>query len=216
MTETFGGGTANNGTDYLKHPGSSGRPVPLLVNMVIKDPETGTVLPEGARGEICIKCAMLMKRYQNKPEETAKVIDMEGYFHSGDVGEMHGGFLYIKDRLKDLIIRGGENIDCSEVENGIYTYPGGIVREVSVFGLPDERLGEVVGAAVWLQGDKLPSREELAAHAKTQLAAFKVPLPEHIFIRNEALPKGATGKIDKKGMREFYKNAESGPPPSKL
>merc|ERR1712139_544426 len=123
-----------------------------------------------------------MKEYQNKPKETAEVFDKEGYFHTGDVGEMHGGFLYIKDRLKDIIIRGGENIDCSEVEGALYTHPA--VRECSVFGLPDARLGEVVGAAVWLQGSVTAA--ELSSHAASgKLAKFKVPQPEHIFFLDE-------------------------------
>jgi len=204
LTETFGAGTNNAGTDYLKNPGSCGKPTPLLVDLCIKDPK-GNKLPAGSRGEICIKSAMLMKGYQNKPKETAEVFDKEGYFHTGDVGEMHGGFLYIKDRLKDIIIRGGENIDCSEVEAAFYTYPGDVVREVSVFALPDERLGEVVGACIYMEGNH-PAVEELLAHASKTLAKFKVPEANNVFIRNEALPKGATGKIDKKGMREFYKS----------
>jgi acyl-CoA synthetase (AMP-forming)/AMP-acid ligase II len=205
LTETFGAGTNNNGTDYLRNPGSCGKPTPLLVDLCIKDPE-GNKLSEGKRGEICIKSAMLMNGYNNKPKETAEVFDREGYFHTGDVGEMHSGFLYIKDRLKDIIIRGGENIDCSEVEAAFYTYPGDLVREVSVFGLPDERLGEVVGACVYMESGH-PSVQELIDHISKSLAKFKVPEANHVFIRAEALPKGATGKIDKKGMREYYKNS---------
>jgi len=212
LTETFGAGTNNTGTDYLKNPGSCGKPTPLLVDLCIKDPK-GNKLPAGSRGEICIKSAMLMKGYQNKPKETAEVFDKEGYFHTGDVGEMHGGFLYIKDRLKDIIIRGGENIDCSEVEGALYTYPGDVVREVSVFALPDARLGEVVGACIYMEGNH-PSVQELLAHASKTLAKFKVPEATNVFIKNEPLPKGATGKIDKKGMREFYKSKVS--PASKL
>lgn len=212
LTETFGAGTNNAGTDYLKNPGSCGKPTPLLVDLVIKDPK-GNKLPEGSRGEICIKSAMLMNSYNNKPKETAEVFDKEGYFHTGDVGEMHGGFLYIKDRLKDIIIRGGENIDCSEVEGSFYTYPGDVVKEVSVFGLPDERLGEVVGACVYMEGDH-PSVPELLAHMSKNLAKFKMPEANCVFVKNEPLPKGATGKIDKKGMREFYKSQMT--PQSKL
>eukprot|EP00931_Biecheleriopsis_adriatica_P044269 TRINITY_DN25305_c0_g1_i1.p1 TRINITY_DN25305_c0_g1~~TRINITY_DN25305_c0_g1_i1.p1 ORF type:complete len:582 (+),score=136.21 TRINITY_DN25305_c0_g1_i1:80-1825(+) len=212
LTETFGAGTSNGGTDYLKNPGSCGKPTPLLVDLCIKDPQ-GKKLPEGQRGEICIKSVMLMSGYNNKAKETAEVFDAEGYFHTGDVGEIHGGFLYIKDRLKDIIIRGGENIDCSEVEAALYTYPGEVVREVSVFGLPDQRLGEVVGVCAYMEGNH-PTVQELVAHASKSLAKFKVPEPNHIFIRNEPLPKGATGKIDKKGMREFYSSKVA--PPSKL
>merc|ERR1711879_930359 len=110
------------------------------------------------------------------------VIDNEGYFHTGDVGEIHSGFVYIKDRLKDIIIRGGENIDCSEVEGALYTYPGDVVREVSVFGLPDERLGEVVGVCLFIEGDQ-PAVSDLVAHVGKTLAKFKVPEANHIFMR---------------------------------
>jgi len=216
LTETLTMGTTIMGVEYLQHPTSCGRPMPMLVDIVIKDPETGRVLPQGGRGEICIKSIFNMKGYMNKPEDTAKVIDADGYFRTGDVGELQGGYLYIKDRLKDIIIRGGENIDCSEVEAALYSYPGGSVRECSVFGIPEERLGEVVGAVLCLQGDQLPTTAQLSAHAKSVLAAYKVPLPQHMFIQSDPLPKGATGKIDKKGLREFHKNAASGPPASKL
>merc|ERR1711972_54532 len=202
LTETFALGTTNTGADFLQNPGSCGKPLPFFVDLCIKDP-SGKKLPEGARGEVCITGAMMMTGYQNKPDATAEVFDKEGYFHTGDVGEMHGGFLYIKDRIKDIIIRGGENIDCSEVEAAFYTF-GDAVREVSVFGLPDERLGEVVGACVYLEGDH--TADQLVEHAAKTLAKFKVPEARHVFIRKEALPKGATGKIDKKGMREHYKN----------
>merc|ERR1719157_191540 len=111
-----------------------------------------------------------MVRYHNRPEDTAKALDKEGWFHSGDVAKMEGGFVYILDRLKDIIIRGGENIDCSEVEAAIYSHPA--VRECSVFGLPDERLGEVVGAAVWCTGDVQAA--ELSAHAAKHLSKFKI------------------------------------------
>jgi long-chain acyl-CoA synthetase len=112
-----------------------------------------------------------------------------------------GGFLYILDRIKDLIIRGGENIDCSEVEAALSSHP--IVREACVFGLPDNRLGEVVGAAVWVTDPNIRS-DVLSQHSAKSLANFKVPLPENIFIHTTELPKGATGKIDKKSLREHY------------
>merc|ERR1711933_436649 len=112
-----------------------------------------------------------MKCYNNRPEDTKKAIDSEGYFHTGDIAKMEGGFVYILDRLKDIIIRGGENIDCSEVEAALYSHPA--VRECSVFGLPDARLGEVVGAAIWLQGDATAA--DISQHCAGKLAKFKVP-----------------------------------------
>jgi len=130
------------------------------------------------------------------------VIDSEGFFHTGDIAKMEGGFIFILDRLKDIIIRGGENIDCSEVETALYSNPK--VRECSVFGLPDARLGEVVGCAVFPQPGETITPEELNKHAAATLAKFKVPEVQNIFMRDEELPKGATGKIDKKGMRAEY------------
>ena len=118
------------------------------------------------------------------------------------VGMMRGGFLYILDRLKDIIIRGGENIDCSEVETAI-TDACPAVRECCVFGLPDVRLGEVVGCAVW-NTDPALTVEEISARAAKTLAKFKVPLPQNVFVHREALPRGFTGKLDKKGLRARY------------
>merc|ERR1740130_1268823 len=119
-----------------------------------------------------------MKGYHNKEEATKEAIDKNGFFHTGDIGKFEGGFLYILDRMKDLIIRGGENIDCSEVEAAFNTHPA--VRECSVFGLPDERLGEVVGAAIWCEDSSI-TKEELSAHAGKSLAKFKIPMPINIF-----------------------------------
>jgi len=201
LTEVIGA-TAITGEDYAKRPKSCGKALPLFVELAIKDPDTGKKLGVEERGEVCIKGAMVMKGYHNLPDKTAAVIDNEGFFHSGDIGRLDkDGYLYIMDRLKDLIIRGGENIDCSEVEAAIYTLPS--VRECSVFALPDERLGEIVGAAVYVTEEGV-TPEDVSAAAAQNLAKFKVPLPEHIFILREELPKGATGKIDKKGLRARF------------
>merc|ERR1711920_51788 len=136
-------------------------------------------------------------------KDPAKVIDSEGFFHTGDIAKMEGGFIFILDRLKDIIIRGGENIDCAEVETTLYANPK--VRECSVFGLPDARLGEVVGCAVYAQPGQTITPEEINKHEAVQkLAKFKQPEVQNIFMRDEELPKGATGKIDKKGMRAEY------------
>jgi len=202
LTETMGAVAINTGVDYKKNPTSCGKPIPLVVQAAIKDPASGKTLKDGERGELCIKSQFNMKGYQNRPEDTAKVIDSEGFFHTGDIAKMEGGFIFILDRLKDIIIRGGENIDCSEVETAIYSLPK--VRECSVFGLPDARLGEVVGCAVYPQPGQDLTAEEVNKHAAAVLAKFKVPNTEHIFMRQEELPKGATGKIDKKGMRAEY------------
>jgi len=214
LTETMAMGTINRGADYLRNPTSCGKPIPLMVEVAIIDPATKKQVPTGERGEVCIKGAIVMKCYNNQPEKTAEAVDKDGYFHTGDIGKVDSsGFVYILDRMKDLIIRGGENIDCSEVERALADHPS--VREVSVFGLPDPRLGEVVGCAVWIT--KTASTQDLSTHAAATLAKFKVPEPENIFIHSEALPKGATGKLDKKGLRDHYsKIVEARPKKSML
>ena len=208
LTETMALGTVNRGADYLRHPTSCGKPVPLMVEVAIIDPDTKRVVQTGERGEVCLKGAMIMKCYNNKPEKTAEAIDENGYFHTGDIGKLDsGGFLYILDRMKDLIIRGGENIDCSEVEAAIVSHPA--VRECSVFGLPDARLGEVVGTAVWVT-DETVTAEELSKHAAQSLAKFKVPLPINIFFHREALPKGATGSLTRRACGRCTERRWSG------
>jgi len=199
------------GKDYQDRPKSCGKPLPLMVEVAIKDPETGKTLGPEERGEICIRSAMVMKGYHNKPDKTAEVMDSEGFFHSGDIGRKDAkGFVYIMDRLKDIIIRGGENIDCSEVEAALYNHPS--CKECSVFGLPDERLGEIVGAAIWCTDDTAP--EVFAAKSAETLAKFKVPNAQHIFILKEELPKGATGKLDKKGLRARFTEEMAGKTPT--
>lgn len=212
LTETCGGVIVNRGVDYLKHPTSCGKPIPFIVEAAILDPATNKPVKAGERGELCIRSAVNMVRYHNRPEDSKKALDENGYFHSGDVAKIEGGFVYILDRLKDIIIRGGENVDCSEVEAALYSHPA--VRECSVFGLPDERLGEVVGAAIWVQGDATAA--DISQHCAGKLAKFKVPEAQNIFFHSEELPKGATGKLDKKGLREKYAAAAKGAPASKL
>eukprot|EP00928_Gymnodinium_smaydae_P017063 TRINITY_DN1649_c1_g1_i1.p1 TRINITY_DN1649_c1_g1~~TRINITY_DN1649_c1_g1_i1.p1 ORF type:complete len:583 (-),score=99.31 TRINITY_DN1649_c1_g1_i1:341-2089(-) len=212
LTETCGGVVVNKGIDYLKRPTSCGKPIPFLVEVAVLDPATNKPVKEGERGEICIRSAVNMARYHNRPEDTKKAIDSNGYFHTGDVGKMDGGFVYILDRLKDIIIRGGENVDCSEVEAVLYSHPA--VRECSVFGIPDERLGEVVACAIWVQ--KETTAAEISQFCASKLAKFKVPDAQHIFFHGEELPKGATGKLDKKGLREKYSAVSKRPPMSKM
>lgn len=114
--------------------------------------------------------------------------------------------IFIVDRKKDMVLRGGENVYCAEVEAALYRHPA--VAEACVFGVPDERLGEEVGAAVWLQGSDIPTAETLRAHVRELLAAFKVP--RHIWIVTQPLPRNATGKIQRKQLRaELLASADS-------
>lgn len=205
LTETNALGTVNAGALYLAKPGSAGRTVPPVTEIRIVD-EGGNALPAGERGEVCIKSPANIRGYWNKPEATAEAF-ADGWFHTGDVGYLdEDGFLYIVDRIKEIIIRGGENISCLEVEAAIYSHPD--IFEAAVFGLPDERLGEIVGAAVVLREgagmDAAQLREYLAAH----LAGFKIPA--HVWFRTEQLPRIASGKIFKRQLRTDYAAQLSG------
>ena len=199
LTETNALGAVNSGKLYLAKPGSTGRPVPAVTDFRIVD-EAGNALPTGERGEVCIQSPANVLGYWNKPEATAEAF-IDGWFHTGDVGYMdEDGFVYIVDRIKEIIIRGGENISCLEVEAAIYAHPA--VFEAAVFGLPDERLGESVGAAIVLKPGGELSADGLREYLAEHLAAFKIP--EHLFFRDEQLPRIASGKIFKRQLKLDY------------
>ena len=130
-------GTLNAGDDYLKHPSSCGRAVPPVTDVAIVD-QDWNFLNEGDHGEVVIKSPANMIGYWDNPDATDEVFNDEGWFKTGDLGYMKDDFLFIVDRVKDLVIRGGENISCIEVESAIAEHQA--VREVAVFGIPDERL----------------------------------------------------------------------------
>ncbi len=198
MTETTAVGALNSGEPYLLHPDSVGRPSPPLIEAKIVDPQ-GRTLPPGALGEICFKSPANMRGYYKDPRATAEIFLEDGWLRTGDIGMMdEEGFLYIKDRAKDMVIRGGENIACQEVEDALYEHPK--VFEAAVFGLPEERLGEQVAAVVMVRPGQSLTEEELRDFLKPKLAAFKIPA--RIWIQSEPLPRGATDKIYKKGLRE--------------
>jgi len=198
-TETNALGSVNSGPFYEAKPGSAGRPVPPVTDIVVKD-DAGNVLPAGERGEVCIKSPANILGYWNKPDATSEAF-RDGWFHTGDVGYIdEEGFIYIVDRIKEIIIRGGENISCLEVEAAIYDHPA--VREAAVFGLPDERLGEVVGAAVVVKDSASLEVDELTGFLREHIAAFKVPA--HVWIRTEQLPRIASGKIFKRELKATY------------
>ncbi len=199
LTETNAIGAIVSGKFYLSKPDSTGRPTAPLTSMRIVD-DQGQVLDNGQVGEICIKGVTVMKGYWRKPEETAQVLK-DGWFHTGDLGLLdEHGFLIIKDRAKDIVIRGGENIACAEVEYALAEHPA--VSEVTVFGLPDERLGEVVAAAIMVQPGTTVSKEELQGFLQGRIAQFKIPA--QFWMQNEQLERIASGKIAKKQIREAY------------
>jgi acyl-CoA synthetase (AMP-forming)/AMP-acid ligase II len=195
LTETNALGTHISLGDYKDRPSSTGRAIPPVTEIAAFS-EDGQRLPAGEMGEICIKSPANMRGYLDNDDATKAAFHPEGWFRTGDVGIVdEDGFVTIKDRLKDMIIRGGENVSCLEVENVLLSYPG--VDEAAAFAVPHEKLGEVVGAAV--HGDDAVELEALQRHAQEHLASFKVPTR---FWRSPTmLPRGTTGKIDKRMIR---------------
>ena len=197
MTETNGLGTSISGADLLERGRSCGRPIPPMVTIKIVDPN-GREVACGETGEIWIHGAMNFRGYWNKPDATRETLK-DGWVCSGDIGHMDGeDFVFITDRAKDMVIRGGENIGCQEVEAAIYDHQ--CVSECAVFGVPDERLGESIAAVVMVKPNMRLSPDDVRAHVASHLARFKVP--EHVWVRSEQLPRIASGKIYKRGLRE--------------
>jgi long-chain acyl-CoA synthetase len=181
-----------NHPDKERKPGSIGTPIEG-VEMKLVDDQGGDV-PQGEIGEIVIRGHNIMKGYWQRPDATQEAITGEGWFHSGDMAKVdEDGYFFIVDRKKELIIRGGYNIYPREVEEVLYEHPA--VQEVAVIGVPDEALGEEVGAAVVLKKGAETGAEELQAYVKEQVAAYKYP--RRVWFMDE-LPKGPTGKILKR------------------
>jgi len=196
MTETNAYGPGNNGIDYLSHPTSAGRTVPTM-QVEIRDLEDRPV-PVGELGEIWFKGPNLIRGYWNRPDATAETI-VDGWLRTGDIGRLDAdGFVYVEDRAKDMILRAGENVYSAEVEAAIYEHPA--VHEAAVFGVPHERLGEEVSAAVFLKPGATLTSDELAGHVATRLAAFKVPTK--VLILDAPLPRNPAGKILKRQLRD--------------
>jgi long-chain acyl-CoA synthetase len=196
LTETSSVSTMNAGSDYESKPDSVGPPVPVVeVKVVDSD---GNALPPGEVGELWITGPNIVKGYWNKPEATAETFT-DGWLHSGDVARLDDeGFVYIVDRAKDMLIRGGENIYCVEVEGVLFEHPA--VTEAAVIGIPHPVLGEEVGAVVQLRSGATVTEEELKAHVADSLAAFKVPV--RFWFRDEPLPRNPAGKVMKRDLRE--------------
>ena len=172
-----------------------------LVDMAILD-DNGNALPQGSVGEVCIRSVANFSGYWNNEAATRAAFFDNGYFRSGDLGYVdEDGYLFIVDRKKDIIIRGGENISCQEVEAAIYEHPD--ANECAVFGLPDERLGEVVGAVVWVKPGSTVDDGAMCSFLSQRLAPYKVPCK--IWMSNQALPKLGSEKIDKVSLRNKYR-----------
>jgi long-chain acyl-CoA synthetase len=197
LTESASVATSNTGDDYRTHPDSVGRPVPT-VEIDVVDPD-GKPVPVGETGEIWLRGPTIMRRgYWNRPDATAEAITPEGWFRSGDIGRFdEAGFLYLVDRQKDMIIRGGENVYCVEVEEVLYEHPD--VIDAAVVGVPHKVLGEEVKAVVQLKPESAATIESLRAHCAERLADFKVPA--YVDLRGEPLPRNPAGKVLKSLLR---------------
>ena len=202
ITETSAGIATNSRVDYAEKPDSVGVASPVCDVKVVN--EAGEPLAPGETGELWVRGPNVVKGYWHKPKATAAAFT-DGWFHTGDLGKIDDqGFIYLVDRLKDMIIRGGENIYCSEVEAALSDHPEVVLA--CVFGLPDEVLGEQVCAAVQLAPTGTVSGQGLREFVATRLAAYKVP--ERVWTRADSLPTGATGKVLKKEVKAHYADLE--------
>jgi fatty-acyl-CoA synthase len=199
MTETAPLSTQTSTTDPLdKQVSSVGRAHPH-VEIKIVDPDTGRTLPRGMPGEQCTRGYNVMLGYWNNPEATRSAIDSAGWMHTGDLATMdEGGYIKIVGRIKDMIIRGGENIYPREIEEFLYTHP--VITEVQIIGVPSERYGEEVMAWVKLREGSQLTEEDLAAYCRGKIATYKIP---RYWKFVEDFPMTVTGKIQKFRMREI-------------
>ena len=196
LTETSSLSTMNAGEDYLAKPDSVGPPVPVVTVKVV-DPD-GRELATGDVGELWIKGPNVVKGYWHKPEATDAVFT-DGWLHTGDVARLdEEGFVYIVDRAKDMLIRGGENVYCVEIEGVLYEHPA--VAEAAVIGIPHPTLGEEVGAVVTLLPGASATEQEIQEYVRARLAAFKVPVKVWFYERE--LPRNPAGKVLKRDLRD--------------
>lgn len=201
LTETNALGAINSGPNYLLKPASTGRPIGPVLEIKLVDTEDREVA-EGERGEIWLRGPMNVRGYWNKPDATEAAFTPDGWFRTGDIAYIdEDGFIFIVDRAKDIVIRGGENISCLEVEAALAEHPD--VLEVAAFGIPDERLGEDIAALVTAKPGTQPDAEAIQDFVKDHLAGFKIP--KTIWIQDEKLPRIASGKVNKPAIREMAK-----------
>lgn len=203
MTETSAAAAMNSGPDYVERPDSVGCIAPVGDAAIVPedfeglDPDPNRPQGPEVTGELWIKGPMVVRGYWNKPEATAATFT-NGWVHTGDVARIDDeGFIYIVDRAKDVIIRGGENIYSVEVEAALFEHPA--VADCAVIGVPERIMGEEVGAVIVLRPGKSASAEELARHVGERLAAYNVP--KHFYFRAEPLPRNPAGKVLKRELR---------------
>jgi long-chain acyl-CoA synthetase len=204
LTETSSVTSMNSGGDYIAKPDSVGPPVPVTDAAIVPEDFTGEepdeTIPRGpdVRGELWIKGPQVVRGYWHRPVETAQTFT-RGWLHTGDVARLdEKNFIYIVDRAKDMIIRGGENVYSVQVEAALFEHPA--VADAAVIGVPHPTLGEEVGAVIVLRPGHKVGAEELSTHVRERLAGFMVPT--HIWFRDEELPRNPAGKILKRELRD--------------
>jgi long-chain acyl-CoA synthetase len=204
LTETSSVTSMNSGGDYIAKPTSVGPPVPVTDVAIVPEDFAGQepddTIPRGpdVRGELWIKGPQVVRGYWHRPEETGQTFT-RGWLHTGDVAQLDGdNFIYIVDRAKDMIIRGGENVYSVQVESALFEHPA--VADCAVIGVPDPTLGEEVGAVIVLRPGHKVAADELSQHVKSRLAGFMVPT--HIWFRDEPLPRNPAGKVLKRQLRD--------------
>eukprot|EP01064_Diplonema_japonicum_P036335 TRINITY_DN8129_c0_g1_i1.p1 TRINITY_DN8129_c0_g1~~TRINITY_DN8129_c0_g1_i1.p1 ORF type:complete len:580 (+),score=109.63 TRINITY_DN8129_c0_g1_i1:1963-3702(+) len=208
LTETNGGVATIRGKEYLARPTSVGKPGALVKFIVVK-PGGTELVPDGESGELLIKTCMSFTHYWKKKDATREALVSvpghgHGWFRTGDVGKLDAeGYCYLLDRVKDIIIRGGENISCAEVESAFFST--GLFHEVACFGLKHSRFGEVPAILLRPKANvATPSPQHVLSLIASALASFKTPAPENIFFTTDPLPKGGTGKTLKRVIRNQY------------
>jgi long-chain acyl-CoA synthetase len=204
LTETTSAVISNGGPDYLAQPDSIGRPAASAEARIVDD--NGVDVPEGSIGELWIRGPNVIPGYWNKPEATQEAFG-GGWFRTGDLGYRdERGMYYVVDRKKDMIIRGGENVYCAEVEAAILEQPG--VKDVAVLGVPDATYGELVGAVIQVPAEDLNDKraDAIIAALDGNLARFKIPT--EVRLTADDLPRTATGKLLKREMRGLYFGAK--------
>ncbi len=196
MTETCGIITSIGADFFVDKPESCGPAMPCYETRIVD--ADGNEVAQGETGELQVRGAQVIRGYLNREDATRDTIQ-DGWLKTGDVArEDEDGFLFIVDRLKDMVLRGGENIYCAEVESALFEHDA--VAECSVFGIPDDRLGEEVGVAIFLADGESVSADELRAHVKSLIASHKVP--RYIWFTDEPLPRNASGKFLKRELRD--------------
>jgi long-chain acyl-CoA synthetase len=197
MTETSSLAMSNASADYEARPDSVGPPIPIC-DVKVVDAE-GRRLPPGEAGELMIRGPNVVAGYWNKPEATAQTFTVDGWIRTGDIARIdEAGFVYIVDRAKDMLIRGGENVYCVEIEDVLFSHPD--VTDAAIIGIEHRILGEEVGAVVTVSRASGLTDRDLIQYCAERLAPFKVPV--RVELRREPLPRNANGKILKRQLKQ--------------